>query len=204
MLPLKLRLKLLNKLAQAVPGAPASPASPSSPASPASTTSPTSTTDQATVQPPPSFNVASGAWAWITGVYNPATIRYLTIIFSMLNNAMQYSTNGKFNLAKDQNNVANLDPSGVGSTDGKNIILLTQSFYKTFINSGNTFKPTAAQINGWATTIGNSQPLLNLSQLSPTGPLAQQMKLSDSFRQTLLNNLDYIKQNNPVQPQQKQ
>jgi hypothetical protein len=206
MLSPKLRRKLLLKWAQAVPGAPSAPGSPSSPASPTSpgspdspsaTTTPESTTNQ-TTQPPPSFNMTSGPWAWITGVYNPATIGYLTHIFSLLNSVMHYATQGQHNLVRDQNSLGSLDASQY-NPDGKNSILLAQLFYKTFVNNGNPFRPTVAQINTWANTITNSQPLLNLSQLNPTGPAAQQMKLSDSLRQTIINNLAYIRQYNPVQ-----
>jgi hypothetical protein len=208
MLPLKLRLKMLNKLAQvagapASPGSPASPASPAapgSPSSPASTTDPTSTTQPA-AQPPPSFNMASGPWAWMTRAYNPTTVRFLSVIFGMLNSLMHYATGGDHNLARDQNNLGSIDSSQY-APDGKNAILLAQLFYKTFVNGGTPVTPTATQINAWADSISSSQPLLNLSQLNPTGPAAQQMKLSDTFKQTILNNLAYIKQNNPIQQQQ--
>lgn len=204
MLPLKLRLKIFSKLAQAVPGSPASPASPTSPASPNSPNAPTqpaSTTSQ-TLQPPPAFNVASGPWAWVRMRYNAATVGYLQTIMNAVNTVMHYATDGKFNLAKNQNNLGGIDSSATGSTDGKNSILLAQSFYKTFLNNGNDFQPSAAQINNWVNTISGSQPLLNLSQLSPTGKAVQQLRLPDTFRQTILNNLGYIRQYNPVQPAQ--
>ncbi len=197
-LPLKLRLKILNKLAQTVPGAPASPASPTAPSSP---TTPESTTEKV-LPPPPSFTAASGPWAWMTNAYNPATVGYLSTIFGLIHTLMHYTTDGKHNLARDQNNVASLDPSGQPSVDGKNTILLAQLMYKTFLNSGQPFKPTAAQIHNWADVVGSSQPLLNLSQLNPTGPATRQLRLADSFRQTVINTLGYIKQYNPVQPQQ--
>lgn len=196
MLPLKFRLKMLNKLAQAVPTAPASPASPTSPTAP---TTPSSDTAKA-VQPPPSFNIASGPWAWVTRSYNAPTVGYLNTIFGMLNTLMHYSTNGEHNMVKNQNNLASVDASGAKSVDGKNAILLAQLFYKYFLNNGQPFRPHAAQINYWANTISNSQPLLNLSKLNPTGPAAQQMRLNDTFRQSILNTLGYIRQYNPVQP----
>jgi hypothetical protein len=184
-----------------VPGAPASPSSPSSPASPASPTDPASTTKPA-IQAPPSFTAASGSWAWITRAYNPATVGYLSTILGMIHTVMHYTTNGKHNLARDQNGLGSLDPSGAGSVDGKNAILLAQLMFKTFLNNGQNFTPTAEQINLWADAVEASQPLLNLSQINPTGPAAQQMRLPASLRQTIVNNLGYIKQYNPVQPQQ--
>jgi hypothetical protein len=120
----------------------------------------------------------------------------------MINNVMHYATNGAHNLSRDQSGLGSVDPSGASSVDGKNAILLAQEFYKTFLNNGNPLTPTPAQINSWCNTIASSQPLLNLSQLNPTGAAAQNMKLSDTFKQTILNNLSYIKQYNPIQQQQ--
>lgn len=201
MLPLKLRKRILNKLAQAVPGAPASPASPTSPTSPNAPTEPVSTTAQA-IPPAPDFNVVSGPWAWVGGAYNSPTVGFLTTIMSMVNTVLHYSTQGKYNLSKNQNNIGSLDSSSTGTADGKNAVLLAQLLYKTFINNGQAIMPTATQINTWADSIVNSQPLMALSQLNPTGQASQQMRLPDSFRQTIVNNLGYIKQYNPVQPQQ--
>lgn len=201
MLPLKLRLKILNKLAQTVPGAPASPTAPTSPTSPNAPTEPVSTTAQA-IQPPPSFTAASGPWAWITRAYNPATVGYLSTILEVIHGIMHYATEGKHNLARDQNGLAGLDPSGASSVDGKNAIALAKLVHGTFLNGGQAFQPTADQINEWANTVGSSQPLMNLSQLNPTGPVARQMGLSSSLRQTIINNLGYIKQYNPIRPPQ--
>ena len=115
---------------------------------------------------------------------------------------MHYTTHGKFSIAKNQNNLGGIDPSAAGSPDGKNAVLLAQLFFKTFLNGGQDFQPNAAQISGWVNNIKGSQPLLNLSQLNPTGPAAQQLKLSDSLRQTIINNLDYIVRANPIQTAQ--
>lgn len=200
MIPLKLRMKMLNKLAQTVPGAPASPASPTSPAAP---TEPVSTTE-AVIQPPPSFTAASGPWAWLTNSYNAPTVGYLSTILGLIHTVMHYTTEGKHNLSRDQNGIGSLDASGAPSSDGKNTILLAQLIYKTFLNNGQAFTPTAADIHRWANMVENAPPLLNLSQLNPTGPAARQMQLPASFRTTIVNNLGYIKQYNPLQPQKPQ
>jgi hypothetical protein len=203
MIPLKLRMKMLNKLAQTVPGAPASPASPTSPTSPNAPTEPVSTT-AAVIQPPPSFTAASGPWAWLSNSYNAPTVGFLSTILSMIHTVMHYTTEGKHNLVRDQNGLGSLDASGASSSDGKNAIKLAQLIYKTFLNNGQAFAPTAADIHRWASMVENSPPLIEMSQLNPTGPAARQMQLPSSFRQTIVNNLGYIKQYNPLQPQNPQ
>lgn len=200
MLPLKFRLKILNKLAQTVPGAPASPASPTAPTAP---TEPESTTE-AVIQPPPSFTAASGPWAWLTQSYNGPTVGYLSTILGLIHTVMHYTTEGKHNLVRDQGGLGNLDASGAPSTDGKNSIKLAQIIYKTFLNNGQAFTPTTADIHRWASMVENSPPLIEMSQINPTGPAARQMQLPTSFRQTIVNNLGYIKQYNPLQPQKPQ
>lgn len=195
MLPLKLRLKILNKIAQTVPGAPPSPASPTSPTAP---TTPDSTTEKV-VQPPQPFNVASGSWGWVSQAYNSTTVGYLNVIANMINTLMHYSTGGEHSMVRNQNNLDSLSVSGKTS-DGINAIKLAQLFYKTFINSGQAIKPSSDQIQIWADSIANSPPLLELAKLNPTGKAAQQMKLNDSFRQTIVNNLGHIKEFNKPNP----
>ena len=198
MLPLKIRKRLLNKLAQAVPGSPASPTSPTSPNAP---TTPASTTAQA-IQPPTPFNMLT-TWGWLPKIYNPNTLGYLSGIMNIINTVMHYTTAGKFSLSKSPNNIGGIDASAAGSDDGKNAVLLAKEFFDTFLNKGQELRPapTPEQIQNWCNTITNSQPLLNLAQLNPTGPAAQQMRLPDSFRQTIVNSLEGIKRYNPAQQQ---
>jgi hypothetical protein len=193
MFSLKSRLKILTKIAQQTGAAAVSQPS----------TSTTSTTT-ATVPTPPAFNAASGPWAWIVRAYNPPTVQYLSFLLRMIHVALHYASNGQHNLVKDQNDIGSVDPSGMASVDAKNLVLLAQLFYRTFLNNGNALPqaPSPAHIGNWASTIANSQPLLNLSQLNPTGPTAQQLGLDGSFRQNMVNYLTYIRQYNPAQQQQ--
>jgi hypothetical protein len=210
MLPLKLRLKMLNKLAQAVPGSPASPASPSSPASPASPSSPSSptsptqpgSTTTAPLPPPPAFNPISGPWAWIPNGYNGSSVGELSAILNAINGALYFASSGKYSLQKNQSNLGGLDPSGGGSTDSKNLILLSQLLFRTFLNNGQPFKPTPAQIANWVTQAKNSQPLSQLSQLNPTGPAGEYLRLGSSFREFMNKHLDLLAGFNRAQQQQ--
>ena len=200
MFSLKERLRLLTRIAQA-----ATPGATPTAASTTTTTTPAATT---TVAAPPSFNPMTGPWAFITQAYNAPTVQYLSYLLGLVNTMMHYATNGQFNLQKNQNDLGQVDPSAASSVDGKNIILLAKMFYNTFLNHGKPFETPVRpdQIAGWVTTISNSQPLINLSQINPTGPLAQQLnntsKMDGSFRQNVVNYLGYIKSYNPQAQQQ--
>jgi len=203
MLPLKLRLKILNKLAQAVPGAPGAPASPAYPASPASpttTTTPASTT-AAVIPPPPAFT-ASGAWGWMGNVYNSASVGFINGLVSILSTALHYSSQGQHNWQTLRNNGFNVDPSGEKSVDTKNLLNLSKLVYNTYLNGGNQppAKITGNQIATWNSSVMQSQPYLNLSQLSPTGTVQQ--KMPGNLKDNIANILRQLAQYNPVQPQQ--
>lgn len=198
MFSLKERLRLLTRIAQtaATTGTTPTAASTTTPATPAPT-----------IAAPPSFSPLTGPWAFITQAYNAPTVQYISYLLGLVNTMMHYATNGEYNLQKNQNDLGQLDPSAASSVDGKNIILLAKMFYNTFINHGKPFETPVRpeQIANWVATISNSQPLMNLSQINPTGPLAQQLnntsKMDGSFRQNVVNYLGYIKTYNP--PQQK-
>lgn len=203
MLPLKFRLKILNKLAQAVPGAPgapASPASPASPTSPASTTNPTSTT-AAVIPPPPAFT-ASGAWGWMGNVYNSASVGFINSLVSTLNTALHYASQGQHNWQTLKNNSFNVDSSGEKSVDSKNLLNLSRLIYTSYLNGGNQFpqKVTGDQVATWNNAVMQAQSYLNLSQLSPTGAIAQ--KMPGNLKDNIANTLRQLAQYNPVQPQQ--
>lgn len=198
MIPLKLRRKLLNKLAQAVPGAPASPTAPTSPTAPNAPTTPASTTS-ATIPPPPDFQ-ASSAWGWMGEKYNAASVGFINSLVTLLNKALHYASQGKFNWQILRNNF-DVDASAAGGTDAKNILNLSKLVHDTYLNKGNAFpqKVTGTQIAAWNTAISQSQSFLNLSQLNPTGTIAQKM---GNPKDAILNILRDLARYNPVQPQQ--
>ena len=163
------------------------------PAAPSTTTpqAATTTTTTTVVSPPPAFN-ATTVWGWLPEAYNSATLMLINGLLQTLNIALQYSSNGQFNLQILRDNGFQVDPSGTNSPDTKNLMNLCLLVYRTYLNSGNQFqqKVSAKQINGWNTTISNSQALLNLSQINPTGPLAQ--KVGSTLKDNILNVLRYI------------
>lgn len=190
MISLKRRMEIWNKIAQQAGTTASEPSTPAT-APPANN-----------VPPPPTFNPISGPWAWLSKSYNSASVRYLSYILHMIHVALHYASMGKYNLLKNQSNIGSLDPSGATSVDAKNLILLAQLIYRTFLNNGQAFNnpPDGAQIATWINTITTSQALSNLSQLNPTGPAAQNLRLDGSFRQNIINYLGYLKQYNPAKP----
>jgi hypothetical protein len=200
MLPLKLRLKILNKLAQAVPGSPASPASPTSPTSPNAPTTPSST--QAAIIPPPPAFTASGAWGWMGNVYNSASVGFIDELVKLFNLALHYSSQGQHNWQTLRNNGFNVDPSGEKSVDAKNLLNLSKLIYSSYLNSGNQFpaKVTGSQVATWNNDVLKAQSYLNLSQLSSTGEVAR--KIPGNLKDNIANILRQLAQYNPVQPQQ--
>lgn len=158
-------------------------------------------TPTATLPPPPAVK-ATDLWGWLTRDYNTQTIGTLNSLVSLLNTALHYSSNGKYNFQILKNDNFQVDPSGVPSIDTKNLIFLASNVYRTFLNSGQEFKakPTGEQIATWGNGLINSQPLLNLSQVNPTGPLAQ--KIQGNIKDTILNYVRYLLMYNPIQQQQ--
>jgi hypothetical protein len=190
MLPLKLRLRLLNKLAQATTGATES------------TTSPTSTTT-AVVAAPSGFQ-ASGAWGWLPNVYNAYSATTLDNLVSLMHTALHYASEGKHNFQTLKNNSFNVDSSGEKSVDSKNLINLAALIYHTYLNSGNQppQEVTPEQIVQWNSQVNQSQSFLNLSQISPTGLLAQ--KMAGNPKDKIQNLLRELTGANPAQTQQRQ
>lgn len=197
MLPIKIRKKILNKLAQE---APASPASPTSPTAPNAPTEPASTTANS-ISPPPSFT-ASGAWGWMGNVYNSYSVSILDSLVGLLNTALHYSSEGKYNWQTLRNSSFNVDPSGASSVDTKNLLNLSKMVYQNYLNSGNAFpaKVTGNQVAAWNTALTQSQPFLNLSQLNPTGAVRQ--KIPGNIKENINNMLRDLARYNPQTPQQ--
>jgi len=182
MLSLKDRLKILSRIAQQTNG-----------------TLPQNTVETtAVVAPPPSF-VASQIWGWLGNDYSSTTLTTINNLISLLNTVLHYSSNGQFNFQILRNEGFQVDPSGVPSIDTKNLINLSLLIYRTFLNNGNRFpqKTTPHQIATWCDMVANSQAFLNLSQLSPTGIIAQ--KVPGNLKDNILNFLRYLEMANPVQ-----
>jgi hypothetical protein len=135
-------------------------------------------------------------------VYNSASVGFIDSLARLLNTALHYSSEGKHNWQTLKNNNFNVDPSGESSVDAKNLLNLSKLIYQSYLNGGNQFpqKVTGNQIAAWNAATLQSQPYLNLSQLSPTGPVAQ--KMPGNIKDNISNTLRQLAQYNPVQPQQ--
>lgn len=177
---LKNRLQFFTKIAQTTP-----------------TTAPQAA-PATTVAPPPAFQ-ASGVWGWIPGSYNSTSVNTLNGLVALLNTSLHYSSNGTYNWQELYNDAFQVDPSGAPSIDTKNLLNLSILIYRTFLNSGNQFpaKPTPQQIQGWGSKVVASQAYLNLSQVNPTGPLAQ--KVQGNLKENILSFIRYFNMYNPVQ-----
>ena len=185
---IKARLKFLSKIAQQA--APAATASTSTSATPAAATPVPS------IAPPPSFQ-ASAVWGWLNSAYTPTTISTINNLCSTLNMALHYASNGQCNLQILRGQAFQVDPSGMPYVDAKNLLNLSILVYKTFLNAGNAFqaKPTGKQIKTWGDMMSNSQSFLNLSQINPTGIIAQ--KMSGNLKDNILNYIRYLEIANP-------
>jgi hypothetical protein len=170
---IKQRLKIITKLAQAQP------------------TQPTTTTP--TLAPPPA--PPSDLFSYLNEGYNGPTAQLITGLTGQLNSALYYASQGKDNFQKIINN--NLDLSGA-APDNKNVGMISQKFYNTFLNRKNPFtkKIDGSVIRNWSDTLLNSSEYNNLSQINPTGLLAT--KLQGNLKTIIQNYINQIKQQNPV------
>lgn len=175
----KLRIRILEKLAQTTPTQPAQPS-----------------TAPATIPPPPALpGVLS---VHLPEGYNSSTIPLLIGLAQKLGDALHYASNGKDNFQKIIDN--NLDLSGA-IPDEKNVGGLAKRVYNTFFNARNPFtrgKVPANNIHNWADTIISSPEYNNLSQINPTSTLA--IKLQGNLKSLLLDYINQIKQQNPATP----
>lgn len=184
----KARLKLLTKISQMADVA-------TNPDETMPTSAPVTTVS---VPPPPGFT-ASQIWGWMPSMYNPNTISTVNSLISLLNTALHFASNGQLNWQELRNDNFQIDPSGIPSVDAKNLLNLSIVVFHTFVNSGNQppQKPNPQLIAKWCNQITNSQAFLNLSQLNPTGAVAQ--KIPGGLKDTILNYTRYLLMYNPVQ-----
>lgn len=185
---LKARLKLLTKIAQMADVA----------INPNETTPQSTPNTTVSVPPPPGFT-ASQIWGWMPSMYNTNTMSTVNALISLLNTALHYASNGQLNWQELRNDNFQVDPSAAPSVDAKNLLNLSILVFRTFVNGGNAppQKPNPHQIAQWCNQIANSQPFLNLSQLNPTGAVAQ--KIPGGLKDTILNYTRYLLMYNPVQ-----
>lgn len=174
MLPLKLRLKIFNKLAQAVPGAPASPASPSAPGSPTSPnapTTPTSTTQSPAKSPSqPASAMMNLAVGW-TNWSQP-----LDRLIGKIDKVLIAGTKNKYNF---NDLFQNRFPSGADTAfvppdPTGDIIRFGRQIYQYVMNNGNSFTGPLRHpdMRNRIGALLNSPYLQKFQQVNIKGPLA--------------------------------
>lgn len=185
------RLKMLQKIAQVAgsppsPGSPASPPSPSSPADPGAPSVPGTTQPTTTVPADPS-PPASQLYPTVRNGYDSTRVNIIDSLVRQLSSATNVATQGKYNLQQLRNSNFQFDPSQFASPDQKNIMLLFLKVYKTLLNNGQNFtQPVSAQqLNGYVSLILQSPELANLSQVNPTGQIAQKAPIPGNFKDTI-------------------
>ena len=167
----KLRIKILEKMAQAAP------------------TTPTPTTAPPALPPPPA--VPGMLLVNREKEYNGPTVTLMSNLAKMLNDAMHYSSQGKDNFQKIIDRT--LDQTSVG--DQKNAATVSQLFYNTFLNKGALFnrKVRPNEISTWVNDILNNGQYRAMSSINP----AITAKLGYNLQDRLMQTLNNIKSNNP-------
>ncbi|MGI0058914.1 MAG: hypothetical protein ACREBJ_04025 [Nitrosotalea sp.] len=125
-------------------------------------------------------------------------------LVAILNLALHYATNGQENWQTLRNNSFNVNPSSFTNVDAKNLFNLSKMIYGTYLNHGNRppTKVSGSQIETWNNSLSQSKAFLNLSQLNPTGTIAQ--KMPGNLKDNILQQLRLLAQYNPVSTQQQQ
>lgn len=154
----------------------------------------------ATTPPPPAFQ-ASSIYPGIRSGFNAASVVIIDQLCSLLNLALQYSSNGSANFQIFRNNSFNFDGSGAFNVDQKNLMLFSQLVYRTLLNSGNNFQQplTTSAAQDMLRKLSTSPILSALSQINPTGVIAQ--KVPGNLKTNILSYLQYLSLANPIAPQ---
>lgn len=179
----KIRLKMLHRIAQTTPGAPSSPASPTSPNSP---TIPGVSTTQTQIPADPS-PPASQLYPSLRNGYDSQRVGIIDTLVRQLSSATNTATSGQYNLQQLRNNNFQYDPSQFSSPDQKNIVGFFYKVFRTLLNSGQTFNQpvSAQQLNNYTITLLQSPELSNLSDVNPTGQIAQKAPIKGNFKDSI-------------------
>jgi hypothetical protein len=167
----KVRLKILQKIAQTVPSDPTT-----------STATPNTTTNAA-VAPDPS-PLASSLYPSIRVGWDSARVAIIESLVRSLSSAANIATNGQYNLQTLRNQNFQFDPSSFTSPDQKNLLVFFLKVYKTLLNAGQAFTQalTADQVSQMIPYLLQSPELANLSTINPTGQIAQKSTIPGNFK----------------------
>lgn len=184
MLPLKIRKRILNKLAQATPGAPASPASPTSPTAPNAPTEPSSTTGAKKSPSQPAtamMNLATGWTNWAHPLDN---------FIAKLDKIIIAGTNQEHNF---NDLFQNKFPSGVDTAYAPpnptgDIIRFGRQIYQWVMNNGAPFRTALPNedMRNRIQALLNSPYLSKFAQVNMAGPLRNVSGDLNTMRSDLL------------------
>ena len=168
----KVRLKILNKIAQAA----------------LPTNLPTAATSNNPVTgSPPAFNASDYYPSIIIG-YTSKNMPWINGLMNLLNTSLFYTSSGKVHLPWMRSVNFNFGTDQVPSVDLKNIMNFTKLVYNQILtNLGQAYQQplTPQQIAEKIRILTASQPFNNLSQVNPSGQLST--KIGGNLK-TLINN----------------
>jgi hypothetical protein len=173
----KLRLKFLEKLAQATPDVPSEDVS--------KTTS---------VSGSPQSFVASNLYPTIITAFQSKNTSWINGLANVLNIAMYYTSGGNVSLPWMKSNNFNFDASQIPSVDLRNLMNFSKLVYnELFTNSGQPYKGqlTPLQISQKINKLNSSQFLNNLSSVQSGSQV--NTKLGGNIKTLIQNYLLQIK-----------
>ncbi len=152
------------------------------------TTVPTEGTTPKQLPPAPNMP-ASQAYPSIMSGYTSAQIGIINNLVNILNIATHQATGGAYNLQVLKNKGFSFDPSSLPSPDQKNLLNFFLKVYQKLLNSGNKFQHRLSneEIAGLVQQLLSATELSNLSQINPSGPIAQ--KIQGNLQQDIKNYL---------------
>lgn len=169
------RIKILQRIAQTVVS------------QPANTETTTANAPTNTTVPPDPSPLASSLYPTIRVGFDPARVVIIENLIRTLSLATNIATNGKYNLQNLKNQNFQFDPSGLTTPDQKNLTVFFLKVYKTLLNAGQPFTAvvSADQLQKSVLYLLQSPELANLSQINPTGQIAQKSQISGSFKDAI-------------------
>jgi hypothetical protein len=182
----KLRYRILTKLAQAAPApAPVTTVTPTTPTTSGSTT---------TVAPPPQLDIWS-AYPEPCKSYSSAQLPIINNLVTRLSFAVNQLTNSKYNFQKLRDASFQFDASEFSDAGTKNLMLFFGKVFKFLLNNGVAF-PTQPidpkQLSNIVASLMNAPELAALSQVNPTGQVANQAPGNNNMFQTIRNTLQAL------------
>ena len=182
----KLRLRILTKLAQAATApAPTTTTTPTTPTTSGSTTM---------VAPPPQLDVWT-AYPEPCKSYTSAQLAILNNLVTRLSLAINQLTNGKYNFQKLRDASFHFDASEFSDAGTKNLMLIFGKVFKFLLNNGQAFHTQPIDpklLTNNITSLMNAPELAALSQVNPTGQVANQAPGNNNLYQTIRNTLQAL------------